>query len=162
MPQKKTTDTAVTSASAYRQKREQGTLWHAPSGAVVRIRDLDISDHAVIGQFPDNLQQLVYRQIEQSAKLRTTKAPDIEQAAASLFDGLSGKELLDSTYQLGVMCCKLGWMEPRVVDTVDDPDTEIGVDEIDAQDRTAFMARVFNGDEADAMATFPGQSQTPA
>lgn len=148
---------APSAASSYRQRRQQGTEWDAPSGATVVIRELDITDHATIGKLPDHLRQSIYQQIEASAKLRADVSD--EDAVPAFMDGLTGEQMLSEEYEIGVALCKLGWIAPQVVDEVSDPDTQIGVDELDARDRRAYMGRVF-GDiqqEAQQLSTFHRQ-----
>lgn len=144
------------SASSYRQRRTQGTVWTAPSGAEIRVRMLDITDHAVIGVFPTDLQEMIYAAIERSNALRG----DATDEDANPFAGLSGKEMIEREYEIGTTLCTLGWIEPQVVATVTDPETQISIDEVEARDRRAYMTYVFDGNaqEAQKLATFPGQS----
>lgn len=147
----------ITSASAYRQRRQEGKEWIAPSGAVVRVRELDIADHVIINQFPDYLRQSIYKVLTASSKLG---AKDDNQEAdddINPFSDLSGEELMAREYEIGTTLCKLGWISPAVVDEVTDPDAEIGIDELEAVDRRAYMARVFGGyqQEAQQLAPFP-------
>lgn len=148
----------ISTASAYRQRRNAGTEWEAPSGAVVRVRDLDITDHAVIGTFPSALQQMIYKSIESSATLRSKPSEDIDDEA-NPFAGLSGDEVLSREYEIGIALVKLGWIEPQVVDVVTNEDTQLAVNEVDSRDRRAYMERVFGGSgvEAQQFATFPEQ-----
>jgi hypothetical protein len=143
-------------AERYLQRQQEGVEWLAPSGLEVLIRDLDISDHAVLGSFPSNLQQMIYRSTERSAALRSD--PD-DAAGFSPFEGLGGKELLEREYEIGTALCKLGWVDPQVVDEVTDPTTQISVTKVNSRDRRAYMARIFGGQaqEAQQLAGFSGQ-----
>ena len=147
----------ITTASAYRQRRQQGTEWTAPSGAVVLVRELDISDHAVANKLPGAIRQRVYDMIAQSASLRTGGSDDSDD---NPFGGMSGEELLQVEAETGTVLCKLGWVNPQVVDEVEDPNTQISVDELDPRDRRAFMVRVFGGNhqEAQELAGFRRES----
>jgi hypothetical protein len=155
----------ITSASAYRQRRQQGQEWTAPSGAVVLVRSLDLTDHVILNQFPDYLQQTMYHELEASTKLQSTaKDDDADEAedenAVSFLTNVSGEEIMKRERELGVTICKLGWISPQVVDEVTDPDAQIGVDELDSTDRRAFMAKVFAEyrGEAQQLAGFPAGS----
>jgi len=158
MPQQDTVTQASASASSYRQRTQQGTIWHAPSGEAIRVRDIDIADHAVLNQFPDNLRQVVYRGIERSASLKPSETPEDDDI--DVFAGLSGEDLLKSQGDIAIQLCKMGWIMPRVVDVVEDEDTEISVDELLKSDARAYMTHVFgsNAMEAQALAPFPGGS----
>ncbi|MGI8404981.1 MAG: hypothetical protein ACR2OE_09510 [Thermomicrobiales bacterium] len=158
MPTKTTEPRQISTASAYRQRRNAGTEWEAPSGAVIRVRELDLSDHAVIGSFPSELQQMIYKAIEASATLRGKPSEDIDDDA-NPFAGLSGDEVLAREYEIGTKLVKLGWIEPQVVDVVEDEDIQISVDEVDSRDRREYMLRTFgvSGGEAKQFATFPEQ-----
>lgn len=157
MPQQETIDQAITSAAVYRQRRDQGKPWRAPSGAIVRVRSLDITDHAVLARFPDYLRAVIYQVIERSPSLKPAEDDDVTDA---LFAGLSGEELLNREAEIGQTLCKLGWIEPAVVDEVTDPDIQISVAELDAQDRRGYMEWVFGAyaQEAQPLATFPAGS----
>lgn len=151
------TITKISGAKAYRKRRQEGTIWEAPSGAEVRVRELDISDHAVLNTFPDALQKMIYASIEKSAALRTEDDDDDE--GVNPFAGLSGEEVVQREYEIGTTLCKLGWLEPQVVDEVTDEETQIGVDEVESADRRAYMTRVMGGYSAEAqkLAPFPEQ-----
>src|SRR5690606_17710093 len=113
-----------------------------------------IADHAVINQFPAYLRQMVYDVIERSATLRPD-APEGDEA--SPFAGLSGEELIQREYEIGVALVKVGWIDPQVVDEVTDEETQISVADVDPRDRRAYMGRVFGvqAAEASALSTFP-------
>ena len=145
-------------ARSYRERTQQGTLWLAPSGNEIRIRKLNLADYTIIDRLPDHLQQRVYAIIDASGNLKGDAADD------DPFEGLDGKGKLDTMRDLSIRFAKVGWIAPRLVDTVNDPDTEIGVDEIDttpelANDLIAYLTMVFSGNysEAQQVATFPGQ-----
>lgn len=144
-------DTAIerglSRAAAYRQKRQQGTEWTAPSGMPILIRDLDISDHMVVNQFPEYLRKMVYDTIEHSAALRTESE---DEEGFNPLQGLDGEEIARREYEISVTLCKLGWIDPQVVDEVTDEDRQIAVSDLDPRDRRAFMARVFTGAEQEA------------
>jgi hypothetical protein len=158
MPAKTQEPRQISTASAYRQRRNAGTEWEAPSGAVVRVRELDITDHAIIGTFPSELQQMIYKSIAASATLRGKPAEELDDEA-NPFAGLPGDEVLNREYEIGIALVKLGWIEPQVVDVVTDEDTQISVHEVDSRDRREYMLRSFgtSGLEAKQFATFPEQ-----
>ncbi len=166
MPQRTTTANAApkqsTGAAAYRQMAEQGVLWTAPSGAVIRVRDLTIADRAVMLAMPQDLQKIVSDIIERSPSLKGADSAETEEELLELFAGEEGggmTALLEREYRLGVHACIACWIDPQVVLTseeVTDPDTQISADVIPASDRRAFLTRVFGGNEqeAAALATF--------
>ncbi len=145
-------------ASQYRKRRKEGHLWTAPSGASIRVRKLSLSDYAVVGQLPDNLQQIVYKVIDVSTKLRATPTND-DTDIDDVFGDLTGEEKLVAMRDTSIRLAKLGWIEPKVVDTVKDEDTEVGVDEVDADDMLAYMAMIFGAQqqEAQRLTPFPGK-----
>lgn len=168
MPQPSTTAKAApkhpTGAAAYRQLAEQGVLWTAPSGAVIRVRDLTIADRALMLSFPQELQDVVATIIEQSPSLKAEADDDAREEIMALLGGeeRSALTVLDREYQLGVHACIACWIEPVVVlnpDDVTDPETQIHAAQIVASDRRAFMAKVFGGDAAEvaSLATFRGK-----
>jgi hypothetical protein len=111
-----TSPTPVPSASSYRQRRQEGQIWRAPSGEPVRVRTLDLSDHVILNQFPDYLRQMIYKQIAGSAKLRIVgenSDQELDEEDSSPFDGLSPEEVLQREYELGIVLCKVSWIAPR-------------------------------------------------
>jgi len=160
------TPKAPTGAAAYLELVEQGTLWTAPSGAVIRVRDISVLDRATMGALPEHLQVVVNEILDNSATLKASD--DDEDTAMSLMELLAGEEkklgtALDRMYEIGVHLCIAGWIEPEVVPTpadVTDPARQIPATKITTDDRNAFMGRVFGTDmgEAQKVATFPAQS----
>jgi hypothetical protein len=140
--------------SAYRRRRQEGTLWTAPSGGQVRIRKLTITDHAMINSLPDNLRKVVYDVIDADTRLRGEADDDDE---IDPFGGMTAEEKLETLHDLSIRVSRLGWLDPRIVDEVRDPDHEITVDEADENDMLEYMTMVFksNFTEAQPMATFP-------
>lgn len=145
-------------ATRYRKQRQQGVEWFPPSDPdmPIRVRKLTITDHAVINQFPDNLQKVIFDQIEGDGVLRGEP-----EEPKGLFGGMNGKQLLETQRDLSVRMAKLGWIEPRLVDEVTDPEHEIGVDEVEDADLVAYMTWVFSGHQTEArqVATFPDRPQ---
>ena len=142
-------------AQSFRRRRREGSLWTAPTGEMVRVRDLDISDHVILDQFPDHLRQMVYRTVERSAALKGDVPPDDD-----LFAGLSGEELIRTQAEIADTLCRLAWIDPQIVDEVTDPDHEVTFDDVPVSVRRAFMAHVFGtqAQEAQALSRFPGRS----
>lgn len=146
-------------AERYRQRRQQGVTWKAPSGEEIRVKRLSLTDTAVVGKLPSNLQQIVYRAIDASTKLKAAPSPD-DVDIDDVFGDLDGKAKLDAMRETSVQLAKLGWIDPKLVDEVTDPETQIGVDEADADDLLAYMGYVMSGqqEEAAPLATFPERS----
>jgi hypothetical protein len=142
-------------AEAFRQSLKKGTRWVSSSGMEVLVRDLDITDYAVLSKFPDHLRNQIYRVIERSASLR----PDASDADMNPFEGLGGEELTRTMAETGTLLCKLGWIDPQVVDEVTDPDTQISVEDLAEKPdvRREYMTHVFGGQavEAQRLTTFP-------
>lgn len=149
----------VSLASQYRKRRREGRPWTAPSGATIRIRSLSLSDHTVVGQLPTNLQQIVYKAIDASTKLNAAATED-DVDIDDVFGELNGEEKLIAMNDTSVRLAKIGWIEPRLVDTVTDEDLEIGVEEVDSDDLLAYMGMIFGGQQAEAeqLTPFPEQS----
>lgn len=169
MPQKDTLAKAAarqpSGAAGYLQIAETGQLWTAPSGAVIRVRDISVLDRATMGTLPEHLQVVVNDILDKSVTLRADD--DDEETAMTLMQMLSGEEkklgtALDRMYEIGIHLCIAGWIEPEVVPTpadITDPERQIPATKILTDDRNAFMGRVFGTDmgEAQKLATFPEQ-----
>jgi hypothetical protein len=156
----------ITTAVAYRQLVDQGDLWTAPSGAVFRVRELNLFDRVVLGQMPTHLQSVVSRLIDEVEALRdTTEEQDATEEFVSLLGDGAGKlsVSIGNAYELAAYSCVLGIIEPQVVLTmaeVTDPETQLCVTQLAEDDRMAFFARTMTRDaqEADVAATFPDRS----
>jgi len=174
MPQKSTTAKAApkqaTGAAAYLEMVDTGTLWDAPSGAVIRVREISILDRASMLQLPAHLQQVVDDIIDQSDILRDKdiSEDDAETIGKQLLDTLKGeggttRDALERQYELSVQLCVIGWIDPEVVPTeadITDPATQVPATKVPAADRNGWFAHVFGGDaEAAARLTpFPAKS----
>lgn len=152
-----------TGAAGYLQIADTGTLWTAPSGAVIRVRDLTIMDRATVNALPQDLQEIINTVIEQSESLRGQA--DDEATTDTLLDLMGGDDrnirtALDRFDAIGQQFVIMGWIEPQVVPTADDvtdPATQIPIARVLPSDRQAFMTRTFGSDavEATQLATFP-------
>lgn len=152
-------------AAAYRKQVEQGMLWTAPSGAVIRMRDLAIVDRVLIDSLPQHLQEIVGNIIDRSDALSGDDETDDNTRAMDAFGG--EERTLRSTYDnltdLGNHFAVAAWIEPEVVPTeadVTDPDRQIPATLIPRDDRMAFVGRILGMDVqgAQQMAGFPAQS----
>lgn len=145
------------SAREYRQMRKRGHEWVSPTGLVVRVRRLDMTDHATINQFPAHLRKIIYDSIEASTKLGMRDDMTVDP-----FDGMSGEETMKATTEISEAMVRLAWIEPRIVDTVDpeNDENELTIDEVESIDRLHFMTWIMNGYEveAQALAPFPERS----
>lgn len=162
----KPTSPTPTGASAYLQMVDQGTLWTAPSGAVIRVRDLTIMDRVLTDTLPNHLQEIVNRIIDSSEALSGDREDesDAELALRMLGgDNPSLREVYGNLYEMGVAFCVASWLEPEVVPTeadVTDPERQIPATRIAKADREAFLARTLGMDvsEAQRLAPFPGET----
>ena len=153
-------------AAGYLAIADEGRLWTAPSGAVIRVRDLSIIDRALIDTLPNHLQEVVSGIIDQSDTLSGDKGDDDDDAALAMtvFGGKekSLRSTLDNLYEIGNHFCIAAWIEPEVVPTaadVTDPERQIPAARILRDDRLAFVGHIFGMDleESTKMATFPEQ-----
>lgn len=179
MPQKSTLAKAApkqaTGAAAYLELVDQGVLWTAPSGAVIRVREISVLDRATLLRLPTHLQQVVDDLIDQSDVLRDADNTDDissdekEALGRQLLDTLKGeggttRDALERQYELSVQLCVIGWIEPQVVPTeadITDPETQIPATRMAAGDRNGWFAHVFGGDaEAAAkLSPFPAKPE---
>lgn len=156
---------APTGVDAYLDMAEEGVLWTAPSGAVIRIRDLSIIDRALTDSLPNHLQDVVNGILDKSESLSEDDAErsDLETALDMLGgERKSLRSTLDNLYELGNALCIAAWIEPEVVPTaadVQDPARQLPADRIMRDDRLAFVGRILgmNAGESQQLATFPGK-----
>lgn len=157
-----TSPTPLPSASSYRKRRQEGRIWVAPSGEPIRVRTLDLSDHIVLNKFPDYLRRMIYATLADDVRLgfqtgETEGSDDAPEEDPNPFAGLSPEEVLQREYEISTTLCKMSWLVPEVVDEVTDPENQIAVTELEADDRRAFMVWVFNtyAQEAQQLTPFP-------
>lgn len=128
----------ATPASEWRKAREEGVLFHFPSGMTAKVRPVNVDTFIKLGEVPDMLTTLV-------SKLTDTSAAT----------GLSKITADDYMKTLGVYnaFCITCFIEPKCVAT-NPKDNEISVDDISDTDKQTLFQ--FLGAPASALARFPG------
>lgn len=115
------TELKVTSAGQWRQMREEGIVLQLPSGFCARLRPLSLEVLWKSGRLPSQLQAITAELI----KTGGTYNPD---PATLVHDAVMFIELQE------VMLKEI-FLEPQIVDEVNDPDTEILFEHVTGEDR---------------------------
>jgi hypothetical protein len=110
----------VTSAKQWRKMREEGQIIKLPSGFVARLRPLSLEVLWRSGRLPNQLTTLVAELIRQGSY---TPASETFARDAELF------------VDLQVIMLQEIFMEPKVVEVIDDQETEILFEDITGEDR---------------------------
>lgn len=126
---------AYTSAKDWRKAREEGIIFHFPSGMKAVVRPVNVGTFIKLGNIPDILSAVVQKLISQEPDMANTSLEEMSKM----------QEVYD-------IFCKTCFVMPRVVDTIKDPDTEILAEDIsDVDKQTLFQ---FLGAPASTLASF--------
>lgn len=117
----KTKKPTPTPAAEWRKPREEGYLITLLSGNVARLRPVALDVLILSGEIPDLLSPL-------AAKLLFEEV-EIDQIR-------DASELAAGTARLFNHVCQAAFLEPRIVDEVTDPDTEITLEDISFADKS--------------------------
>lgn len=128
----------LTPVQAWRKPREEGVVFHFPSGNVARVRPVNTDTFLALGEVPDMLTGLVAKLIGGHASLETMKASEYSK----------------SLHVLNIFV-RTSFVWPRVVEKpedIKDPVNEIALADICDEDKQTLF--VFLGRPAQALESF--------
>lgn len=125
----------ITSAKDWRKGREEGVVFHFPSGLTARVKPVSVSTFIAVGHIPDILSSIVQKLIGQDAPMADMPLDDMRKAM----------EVYD-------IFCKTCFLCPVIVDEVKNTETEITLEDISDTDKQTLFA--FMGSPASALAAF--------
>ena len=132
---KQTVQQAVTSASEWRAGREQGVIFHFPSGLTARVRPINAGAFINMGKIPDTLVAIVERALR----------GDIDPETLTL-------EEIGEMHQVYDIFSEAAFVSPRIVKKITDPETQITAEDVsDVDKQTLFQ---FIGSPASLLASF--------
>lgn len=151
MPQK-TVEEAITSAKEWRRGREEGVLFHFPSGFLARVRTVNVGTFIRLGHIPDVLTSIVEKALRGDTDFDKLTIEELEQLQA-IYD----------------IYCETCFMEPKVVkeNPTDDQLMPDDISDIDKQTLFTFMGapasmlaefRPYQADNVDDLDGQPGDS----
>lgn len=118
----------VTPAKVWRKTREIGVEVTFPSGNVAALRNVNIAGLLAKGMIPDPLSPIVFELLNGGKAVEKVKPEQMLKATAALQEAV----------------CKLAFVNPRIVDALDDgrelADDEITIDDVSFIDQEFVLA----------------------
>lgn len=139
-------DPGPTLGSVWRQARETGELVQLPTGAVARLRPVDLPGLVMAGNVPDVLTPTVMALIFENK----------QEDADALTDPVQISKWAKETMQLYNAVCVAAFVEPRIVDDPQAED-EIAIGDVEIVDR-GFVFSVATQGVATLKSFRPGQA----